>query len=675
MANSTGHWIVGIVVSCLLLTLVCGNTAAQTNDKPLWRIGIGGGVASVLSTASLNELSGVPQPASASLFHGSGSSVRFLPQVFFEYPLFSWGMLGVQAEYFTTPLTLQATEQFPVFIDTAVVDVVNTHSIAATLTTIGVEPFLSIPLFSGLSVRAGSRFDLVLNQSFEQSQEITSPDNVEFVGYEGRVVTASGDIPEYTPLLVSLSLSAGYTFPLNKSNTLQLQPSVFYRQSLSNIVANKEWTMQALGGALAVVYAALPPKRVAIDTVFQRDTTLRLVRGATQEQVVLVESNAQPTVEVLPDMEITTVVVSERYVREIPRPEALLTTGIDIQFVLDSGEHTDTVSGATKGISRVLYVVPSASALYDESSGMLHGVFNREFSKGEERGVCFRASDMQRNLLAHIKQKARSGKCTIAVCCDTASHRIAWNAVHKMRQLCARVWDIPAADIAIDIREEKSQPSSPTTVEVSILPAITAPLIMRDTLAMLPVQQVVFQPSVVSEAGVRHWSLLVLRDSVVLQRFSGEGAVPPTLAWDVQPEEFWGQYPHESIVCVLTVEDRDGHEDTATGSVVIRSSGAERPATVERDILQFVVPEYALAEPVLRSIQQTLRSAGFTAVRATHWVYTGATPKHTIAHFLTQYLGIPQEQIATRTTPQPTTTSLADAYDNLIVITAEPLQR
>lgn len=673
MANSTSYWIARIIVFCLLLTIVCGNTAAQSNKNPLWRIGIGGGSALVFSSASFRELAGISQPSTASAFSSIGSKVRVAPQVFFEYPLFSWGLLGIQAEYQTAPLTLQASEQIPALVDDVVVDVVNTHQITATVTSIGVEPFLSLPLFSSFALRAGPRFDIVINNSFEQSQEITSPDNVDFVGYEGRVITASGSIPERAPLLFSLSLGASYTLPLNRANTWQLQPSVFYRQGVSNIASGKEWTIASVGGGIAVVYAPMQPIRSIIDTLFQRDTTMRLVRGIEREQVVLVESKASSTVETTPDTEVTTVTIGERYVRELPRPETLLTVGIDIRFALSDGSETDTVSGAMKGVDRMLHIIPSTTMLYhtDNGKNLLHGLFSREFTDEQRRNFGFRAIDMQQRLLRHIKHNADSIRqpVTIAVRYGGTSDRIAQKAAAIVRERCAEVWGVSAKNIPVDIRKKDSAENNNTAgVEVSILPAVSTPLVVRDTLGLLPVQHILLRPSVVSEVGIRRWNILVLRDSVVLQRFSGEGTIPPELTWKVQPEEFFGYYSREAVFCVLTVEDRDGRIDSARGSVVIRSSGAEHPTDVDVRLLQFVVPEHAVTASLLHSIRETARRSGFTPVRVTQWRDSFTAPQPNTISDIAQQLDILPEQITIRVAQH----TFANAHDNLIVITAEP---
>lgn len=679
MANSTSYWIVRIIVLCVLLATVRGNAAAQGKDNPLWRVGIGGGPVLVFSSASFRELSGISQPSAASAFSGTGSSVRIVPQVFLEYPFFSWGLLGVQAEYHIAPITLQATEQFPVFIDGSITNVVNTHQIAAVLTTVGVEPFLSIPLFSSFALRAGPRLDIVVSNSFEQSQEITSPNDIDFIGYEGRVITASGSIPEHAPLRFAVSLGASYTLPLNKANTWQLQPSVFYRQGLSNIASGKEWTTTSVGAAIAVVYAPVHPIRSFADTVFQRDTTVRLIRGAERERVVFVESKTSSSVATTPDAEITTVTIGEQYVREIPRPEALLTVGIDIRFVLDNGKETDTLSGAIKGVDRTLCVVPSATAFYsaDSNENVLHGLFSREFSEEQRRSLGFRATDMQRRILAHIKRSADNAGQPVSLSARYSGvpKNTAERAVALVRDRCAEVWALPAAILPTDIRKKDGEASSGTTgVEVSVLPVVSTPLVVRDTLGMLPVQRILLRPSVVSEVGIRRWNMLVLRGSVVLQQFSGEGAVPPELTWEVQPEEFFGYYSREAVFCVLTVEDRDGHRDSARGSVVVHSSGAQHPATIDSQLLQVVVPENAATAALLHSIRETIRSSGFVPVRITQWRDLSSTPLSASGDIAAQ-LGVAQEHIVTRTVQRVSTNSTAEVYNNLIVITAEPLPR
>lgn len=680
MAKLTGGSVSALLLFFLLLPAMASMVVAQTPSGSLWRFGVGGGAVFALHSSSFDELPGIPQPIGASSFQALNNRVQFSPHLFAESPaLFLRTSVGLQLDYQSLPALLQASEQFPIRnVDNEIITVTNSHEITATLKTVGTELFARIPVASALGVRLGVRADIPISDAFAQSQEITDPADLEFVGYDGKVTTASGALPSRAAFLTSLTV--GVTYTLNNESQWPLQFGGFYRLGLTNIVSSVDWTMSSFAGTLSLLYAPAASRPVLIDTVFQRDTTVRLIAGLAQERVVLLANDAVSAQRDLPDATVVTVTITENYVREVPRPGTLLTAGLAIRFILNNGKEAEQVSGDVQTTDMTRHIFCSSTMLYDEKQkdNPLYGVFSRAFGEEQEQALGFKARDMQMRMLRHIKATWDStGKRGKVIVSYWGKHvQEARNAADVLRRICAEAWGIKPENVPLDIQQSKQSGGITLSseiehlVSISFSPYVAQPLVMRDTVMQSPVRQVLFRPSVVSESGVRRWELRLLLDTVLLHTQSGEGNVPDELAWKPGSDIVTGQFAGRTVRCILTVEDRDGEQTIANGDVVFRTSGKGKNH-VDKKSLRFIVEGLGLQPEKTTYIREQAQRLSLVPVQVNYWyaASVGSDPMQSAEH-IARSLNVPQERVYIRVNPQSAALTLEAASVDILEILA-----
>lgn len=677
MTQLTGGFVSTLLLFVLLLSVTAGEAAAQNPSGPSWRFGIGGGAVLALPSSSFDELPGIPQPAGASVFQPAGTGARFAPHLFVETPsLLAGTSFGLQLDYQSLPALLQATEQFDIRGgDSQIITVTNSHEISASLRTVGGELFAHVPLVAALGVRIGIRGDIPVSDAFAQSQEITDPPELEFVGYEGRVVTASGSLPGRAALLTSLSF--GVTYTINRESPWPLQVGGVYRLGLTDVVSPVDWRMSAGALTLSLLYAPAAQRPVLVDTVFRRDTTVRLVAGLPQEKITLLSSESSQTRQELPEATVVTVQTTEQYAREVPRPGALLTAGLAIRFLLDGGREVEQVSTDVRITEITRQVFCSGTMLYNEQQedNPFYGMFSRDFSEEQERELGFNAYDMQRRLLQHIKtvwdSSGVEGKIVVSY---MGTHlREANDAAAMLRQICAEAWGIKpeAVPVEVELSRPRGHGSLPIAemenlVSIAFLPQVTRPLVIRDTVAQSPVRQVLFRPSVVSEAGVHRWELRLMLDTMLLYVQSGKGNMPDELVWKPDADVVTGRFAGRTIRCLLTVEDREGQQTVANGEVVFRNSG--RNGQIDKKSLRFIVEGLGLAS-VAGYIREQAQRSSLVPVQVHYW-YAGDvqfSPVQSVGS-IAHSLNVPEKRILTHPNPQPFRWTIEGAYIDVLEI-------
>jgi outer membrane protein OmpA-like peptidoglycan-associated protein len=116
-------------------------------------------------------------------------------------------------------------------------------------------------------VGGGLRFGFLMSSSFEQSEKLLSPTNAFFIPQNTRTRNEySGIIPELSGFETSLVLNAGYSFPLNKTNTTQLIPQIGYELPLTNVISSSEsWKVHTIRFGLTVGFSYTSDDEIPIE--------------------------------------------------------------------------------------------------------------------------------------------------------------------------------------------------------------------------------------------------------------------------------------------------------------------------------------------------------------------------------------------------------------------------
>lgn len=598
----------------VLIAVVSSAALAQT-QPPLWRLGIGVAPSFILHTASFKSLPGVPQPAAASLFSTDDAPGTVGISAFYEYPLLGWGTIGILADYRPSiPATLTATETVPVRTEAGLVNATVLHEIDARLKYAGGEVFAHIPIAGALGVRVGPRVDVLTGSSFGQTQEITDPD-IDFIGVEDPVTVASGGLPGQTSVLFSLPAALTYSLPLNREGSWQMQIEGGFRLGLTDVVSGVNWSFSSVNAAASIVFNRLPDKQRLADTLFRRDTTLRLVAGLAAERVRLLQSDSSVQQIETENAVLTTTTIVQHYVRELPRPNALLTAGIALRFVLEDGSEAAEASGEIRTVEEIRHVLFSPRMAYD--GGRLFGLFNGDFGEEQQTALGFRAQDMQRNVLQRIGANGANGERPGIAVVAHGSDEEARTAASMVKKMCADSWGISSEAVVVQMRTAGSRESG-SGVDIQIGSAQPEPFVERDTVVLLPVRRVLFHPEIVSEAGVQHWDLRIRWGSKELYALKGEGDVPEALSW-TPTEKIVEAAPGVPIHCVLTVTDRNGQQQSTTGDILFKHSASGNASRVNATVLRFILHGREIDNGAADYIRHHLKQAKATPVSLAYW--------------------------------------------------------
>lgn len=133
-----------------------------------------------------------------------------------------------------------------------VVPAIFEHKVAASLSSIGIEPLVALRLF-WFDYMFGVRIAAVTTHSFRQTETLIAPQEFgEYLG-EGRVwVDNSGEIPDATSLRTTAIMGLRMMMPLNKDTSLFLAPEVFYHYPLSNVSKTAAWQVAQVRFGLAL---------------------------------------------------------------------------------------------------------------------------------------------------------------------------------------------------------------------------------------------------------------------------------------------------------------------------------------------------------------------------------------------------------------------------------------
>ena len=151
-----------------LLTAVVGFA-----QEPFYtRFGFVAGYGFNMHTADFRALPGVPN-CCPQFESGSGSGP--LGGVFAELPLSQSILLGIRLSYVTHDATLTQEEATTVIVGGVEQAGAFTHTVDATLSSIGIEPTLNIHIVAGLYANVGMRIGAYLTKDYSQKEEISQP--------------------------------------------------------------------------------------------------------------------------------------------------------------------------------------------------------------------------------------------------------------------------------------------------------------------------------------------------------------------------------------------------------------------------------------------------------------------------------------------------------------------
>lgn len=236
-------------VSLLCMLLILGDAHAQASDSLATRFSVGGGIGIGLNvhSAEFTRINSMPvccaEFRSGVGFHtGFNLQIRYNP----EGRLFGRDYhYGLRASFMGLGGTLTDDENIGMVINGgSVIPGVVRHTIDATYSILGFEPFLQAHVVEGLPLtgHVGIMAGFPLSASYQQREELTSPtdENITFeTGTRTRGV-ANGELPTASGPMVVATVGLGYEIP---NGRLVFEPRAEAVIGITNITSAMPWSV------------------------------------------------------------------------------------------------------------------------------------------------------------------------------------------------------------------------------------------------------------------------------------------------------------------------------------------------------------------------------------------------------------------------------------------------
>lgn len=532
----------------VLITIILTFQLAESQnyaDKPFdprSSFGIFGDVSLNYHSADFIGLPGIP---SCCPRYETGLGLGYGGGLFYTFPVSQKFELSLRAGYFNIGGKLSKTE--PVRLagpDGFGLDGEFEHSVDAKLSSAALMPLLGYRLGDQLRIHGGLRIGYVLDKSYQQKEEIISPDFGVFQDNGQRTrFEFSGDIPEYSQIEAALIAGISYDIPLNSSYTLFISPEAYLSYGLTK-VSSESWTANALSGGLALRYAPrqiIPPKPPP----------------PPPPPPPLPPPPPPPAVPIL--------------------DASIYAVGLD-----DRSNETDVpILKVEEFLSNRMHPILNY-VFFDENSSAIPQRYLR-MSDAERQNFSvkqlynLKTMDVYYQILNIVGKRMDfypQAKLTLVGCnsdesVEKGNTDLSRKRAESVKNYLVDVWKIAADRIEIQARNLPVIPSNKTTQDgieenrrvemIANIPQVFEPMIIRDTVREANPPNIRFKTKINSEIGVNKWNIITSQNDKNLRVFSGGGIPPTNIDWDLRREEEQKFVPRftEPLNYKLQVADND----------------------------------------------------------------------------------------------------------------------
>ena len=227
----------------------------------------------------------VPDCPSCSPGYRSGFGMGFNFGLVYDYKINSKLFISSRFSYQDLSGELSQTETTSIIVNSNLTNGEFTHFFNSSLTSIGIEPNIKYNIYKSLFINIGFSISSLNSKDFSQVERITKPDNFGTFVDENGVNTFSrernkleGTLEKANSIYFAPFLSISYQMPLNKNNTLFLEPGLNYMMGMTNIVLDdlvSNWRVNRLSAKIALKYNPIKKsktlerleQKIQIDTI------------------------------------------------------------------------------------------------------------------------------------------------------------------------------------------------------------------------------------------------------------------------------------------------------------------------------------------------------------------------------------------------------------------------
>jgi outer membrane protein OmpA-like peptidoglycan-associated protein len=480
------------------------------------------------------------------------------------------------------------------------------HTLTSSMLAVSFEPAVSIRLFEGLRAELGGSIGGAATSAFQQRETIVGGRYVRPDGSQSSVwVDTSGSLGSFATLGSRLQLAAfagvSWQFPLGETTFLApfarfyfpfttLAPTESIRAASvrepRQVVAGT-WQAMTLQAGLALTFGI--ERRKPTDTKYLRDTTVVFVDGM-DENLRLVSSEA--SAEKIQDygLEVERTTVREKYVREVPKRNAL---HLDLK-VVGIGRDGDEQENPTvvveefesedfKPLLPYIYFPEGSDSLKLTRQHLLQNP--RSADRWTERDVSDEPLGVFADLLNVIAlrmKKNPAATLTLTGCnanygAELGDTLLSRRRAENIERYLSKVWGIPPSRITTRAQNLPTRPARQDTedgraenrrVEIEASqPEILAPFVDENIAVEITPPTLELTPIIEAPAGLNWWYMYVKQRSNLLKQFSG--AEPVRQQWQISKNLL---APGQDLPLAITLQaaDQTNRQGTVSKDVTVK---------------------------------------------------------------------------------------------------------
>lgn len=538
--------------------------------------------------ANFKELPGV---ASCCPKFSNGEGNGFGLGIELSYPLPYNFSTGFGIGYYILDNKLIAPEYKFIRIDNAPYNAKIEHIIDARISDIAFSPFISYNPFGGLHLKAGAHVGILIQNSFNQWEELVEPIDrgvFEDTGSRTRNDT-NGNIPNVQTVFTGLTLGISYDLNLNKNASFIISPTMSYLFGMNNISKNIDWKIDAMLFGLEMKYTPVyTPPKVKIVEEFKEfskiDTIEVLSEDIDKNKVVPGQIKSEKKVD-KSDQKITTITFYSRRDTLFKRPIPRVNVTINATDLKLSGQF----------VTQAFPIVPVL--FFDKNSSVINPFYEQYVDKSsfDETKLEINSINYQRNLLniigkrmsidpqSKLEIKGYVDSTTEGSDCDLTQSRS-----QALKDYLISKWSINENQISI-IPTKKCTPPEPTSSKndsgyadnrrielTSDSETLLGPIVRKHYLEPKAINppSITFDPEGSTNKGIESWKLTIRQgDSIIFSQI-GKG-FPGKKEFPISPSDFRKIFNNKPLFVEFTLNDFENQTSSISKKINVYADTAQ----------------------------------------------------------------------------------------------------
>ncbi|MDZ4746192.1 MAG: OmpA family protein [bacterium] len=498
---------------------------ASAQDRKAF--GMYGQYALNMHAADFQQLPGVPNCCPR---FERGIGPGFALGVLYDIPFNDLFRLQLRAGYRSLGGELSTIEPTTILENGSATPGEFTHTLAASLSNVGIEPMIRIRAFENFSINVGLSAGVVFAQTYDQREQITQPENsgtfLDSLGNDTHMRVrnqSSGDIPNASPFHVALLGGVSYSLPLNNKRTLFLAPEATYTFGITPLASGLSWNVHAIRLGVSVLYSPAD------------------------------EIDSSPLVPVIVDKVIT---IPEPTPKPSPAPKPPILVSVSIVGIESDNHEVPLVRLRLEEFESTLMMSFLNYIFFEENNASLPvryhtltvaetDTFNVDHLSSTEkmRNYYQVLNIIGRRLVDNPNATVRLTGCNQDIRDEKDNLMLSRNRALVVKKYLSEVWQISDARIKIEERNLPVKAANTTMqdgaeenrrVEITSDNAkILAPIIKHDTVRSASIQTIRIKPVVTPDAPVARWRLTIKQAGRSLHVLDGKGLPPVSIDSDI----------------------------------------------------------------------------------------------------------------------------------------------